>query len=120
MQYLLRHQCNCCTQCILKQHVTRQYCIDTTGGVASTLLLRTYLDLAMLELTTTIERAVVQRDGASFSTGLKDFAKFMVPLSLVNALLKYGQAELALRFRQRLTTHIIDRLEHCKRPLRTQ
>ena len=79
------------------------------GGVAGTLFLRTYLDLAMLELTTSIERAVVQRDGVSFATGLKEYTKFMVPLSLVNALLKYGQAELALRFRQRLTGHIMDR-----------
>ena len=57
-----------------------------TGGVAGTLFLRTYLDLAMLELTTSIERAVVQRDAPCFATGLKEFTKFMVPLSLVNAL----------------------------------
>jgi ABC transporter transmembrane region 2 len=61
------------------------------------------------ELTTTVERAIVQRDGASFGRGLRTFAKFMVPLSIVNALLKYGQSEVALRFRQRLTAHIMDR-----------
>lgn len=79
------------------------------AAVGGMLLLRTYMDLTMLELTTSIERAIVERHSRHFGAGLRAFAKMMVPLSIVNAALKYGQAEVALRFRQRLSTYIMDR-----------
>eukprot|EP00903_Cladosiphon_okamuranus_P014330 g13308.t1 len=78
-------------------------------AVAGLLLARTSLDVVMLNLTTTIERAIVARNKGGFKLGLSRFARLCVPVAVVNSLLKYCQSELSLRFRQRLTEHVMSK-----------
>ncbi|CAM9667803.1 unnamed protein product, partial [Choristocarpus tenellus] len=81
--------------------------VGCLGAVAGLLVARTSLDVVMLNVTTTIEHAIVGRNKAGFTLGILRFARLCVPLAAVNSLLKYFQAELALRFRQRLTEHVL-------------
>ncbi|CAM9106608.1 unnamed protein product [Ascophyllum nodosum] len=81
-------------------------CLVTVAGL---LMARTSLDVVMLNLTTTIERAIVARDKGAFRGGMSRFARMCVPVAVVNSLLKYLQGELSLRFRQRLTAHVISK-----------
>ncbi|CAM9545305.1 unnamed protein product, partial [Hapterophycus canaliculatus] len=78
-------------------------------AVAGLLLARTSLDVVMLNLTTTIERAIVAREKGGFKAGMSRFARLCVPVAVVNSLLKYFQSELSLRFRQRLTEHVMSK-----------
>jgi len=78
-------------------------------SVSGLLVARTYFDLAILELTTRIEgEIIVERSTKGFIRAVVDFIAVMVPVSCVNSLLKYCQYELALRFRKRLTDHLMD------------
>lgn len=45
-------------------------------------------------------------DRAGFRASLARFLRFMVPVSCVNALLKYATKELSLGLRERLTAHL--------------
>ncbi|KAE9033467.1 ATP-binding cassette sub-family D member 3 [Phytophthora rubi] len=74
--------------------------------VAVMLAAKTSFDIVMLQLLTSIERAIVSRSQQEFLHHLRRFMAVMLPLSCVNCLLKYGQSELSLRFRARLTTHL--------------
>jgi hypothetical protein len=56
--------------------------------------------------TTGAERAIVMGDKAGFRASLARFLRFMVPVSCVNALLKYATKELSLGLRERLTAHL--------------
>ncbi|CAM9831486.1 unnamed protein product, partial [Chrysoparadoxa australica] len=79
------------------------------AAVATLLVSRTYCDIKMLHLTTAIEQAIVSRGNASFVKNVGQFARLMVPISCITALLKYSQAELQLAFRTRLTRHVLDK-----------
>lgn len=74
--------------------------------VAVMMLLRTYCDLWMIANTTMMERIIISRNRKEFPVGLLKFLTAMVPIALVNNLLKYGLTELSLRFRTRLTKHL--------------
>lgn len=56
-----------------------------TVTVAGLLLARTSLDVLMLNLTTTIERAIVARNKAGFKGGMSRFARLCVPVAVVNS-----------------------------------
>lgn len=55
------------------------------AAVAALLLARTSLDVVMLNLTTTIERAIVARNKVGFKGGMSRFARFCVPVAVVNS-----------------------------------
>ncbi|CAM9903997.1 unnamed protein product, partial [Ectocarpus sp. 12 AP-2014] len=78
-------------------------------AVAGLLLARTSLDVVMLNLTTTIEHAIVDRSKEGFKRGMSRFVRMCVPIAVVNSVLKYCQSELSLRFRQRLTEHVMSK-----------
>ncbi|KAE8986349.1 ATP-binding cassette sub-family D member 3 [Phytophthora rubi] len=74
--------------------------------VALMLVARTSFDIVVLHTFTAIERAIISRSHAEFARHLRRFVAIMLPMSCVNALLKYGHTELSLRFRTRLTRHL--------------
>lgn len=76
--------------------------------VAALLVVRTYFDLLMLGITTQVESRIIARDSKGFAKGVGRFFMWMLPVAACNSFLKYGQAELALRFRERLTAHLYD------------
>ncbi|GMF33765.1 unnamed protein product [Phytophthora fragariaefolia] len=76
--------------------------------VAVMLAAKTSFDIAVLQLFTSIERAIVSRSLRDFQQHLRRFIAVMLPMSCVNCLLKFGQSELSLRFRARLTQHLYD------------
>jgi len=77
------------------------------GLVAGMLVARTYSDIWHINNGTSIERAIISRDRAGFVRYLTHFLMSMPPIALVNNLLKYGLYELAIRFRARLTKHLM-------------
>ncbi|CAI5741982.1 unnamed protein product [Peronospora destructor] len=81
--------------------------------VAVMLVTRTSFDIVVLHTFTAIERAIISRSRADFWHQLRRFVAIMLPMSCVNSLLKYGHTELSLRFRTRLTRHLLV-LEHVK------
>ncbi|RLO06721.1 hypothetical protein DYB28_007599, partial [Aphanomyces astaci] len=95
--------------------------------VAGLLTARTTFDITILHMMTSIERAMYAPLPLSFhlkpphsiSGSRKDFvhhlSRFllvMLPVSVVNCLLKYGQTELSLRFRTRLSTYLYTKYLH--------
>ena len=74
--------------------------------VAVSMVARTLCDLWMISINTTLERTIITRDSKSFAKNLVRFILSMLPISIVNNLLKYGLEELKMRFRERLTTHL--------------
>mmetsp|Transcript_1791 Transcript_1791/g.2538 ORF Transcript_1791/g.2538 Transcript_1791/m.2538 type:complete len:693 (+) Transcript_1791:35-2113(+) len=76
--------------------------------VASALVSRTYCDLWLLRVTTHIERIIISRNAKAFPRGIMMFLIAMLPIALVNNILKYGLAEMSLRFRTRLTEHLYE------------
>eukprot|EP00002_Diphylleia_rotans_P035942 TRINITY_DN787_c0_g2_i1.p1 TRINITY_DN787_c0_g2~~TRINITY_DN787_c0_g2_i1.p1 ORF type:complete len:670 (-),score=139.49 TRINITY_DN787_c0_g2_i1:443-2452(-) len=74
--------------------------------VAAMMVLRTLCDLWMISNGTAIERSIITRDKASFIKYFFRFVYAMLPISLVNNLLKYGLWQLVVLFRARLTSHI--------------
>ncbi|GLD94721.1 hypothetical protein PINS_up003345 [Pythium insidiosum] len=76
--------------------------------VALLLAARTSFDIQILQIMTSIERAIISRSTDGFLLHLRRFLLVMLPVACVNSLLKYGQTELTLRFRDRLTRHLYD------------
>eukprot|EP00052_Salpingoeca_macrocollata_P009016 m.71102 g.71102 ORF g.71102 m.71102 type:complete len:667 (-) comp16886_c0_seq2:33-2033(-) len=74
--------------------------------VAVLLVCRTSCDVWMIANGTAIERGIISRDGALFKKHLMRFVLAMLPLAMVNNLLKFGLSELTLRFRERLTRYL--------------
>ncbi|KAG7378051.1 ATP-binding cassette sub- D member 3 [Phytophthora pseudosyringae] len=74
--------------------------------VAVLLAAKTSLDVAVLHLFTSIERAIVSRSQRGLVRHLRRFLAIMLPMACVNCLLKYSRSELRLRFRTRLTKHL--------------
>lgn len=80
-----------------------------TALVGATLVVRTLCDVWMIGNGTKIERAIITRDAAAFRHYVLRYASLMLPISVVNQLLKYGLQEMTLRFRARLTEHLYDK-----------
>lgn len=74
--------------------------------VASMLVARTLCDLWMISNTTEIESLIISRNAKEFPKGIFRLLIAMLPIAVVNCLLKYGLQEMALRFRTRLTRHL--------------
>eukprot|EP01094_Clydonella_sp_ATCC50884_P023195 TRINITY_DN5501_c0_g1_i2.p1 TRINITY_DN5501_c0_g1~~TRINITY_DN5501_c0_g1_i2.p1 ORF type:complete len:579 (-),score=247.48 TRINITY_DN5501_c0_g1_i2:1454-3190(-) len=74
--------------------------------VAAMLVARTYCDLWMISNTTQIESLIISRNARDFPKGIVRLLLAMLPIAVVNCLLKYGLGEMALRFRNRLTQHL--------------
>ncbi|XP_012940917.1 ATP-binding cassette sub-family D member 3 [Aplysia californica] len=77
--------------------------------VAFSLVARTYADVWMIGNGTSIERAIIGRNGEDFKNLLFKFIYAMPAISTVNNILKYGLNMLKLRFRMRLSKHLYDR-----------
>ncbi|CAB3986666.1 ATP-binding cassette sub-family D member 3 [Paramuricea clavata] len=77
--------------------------------VAASLLTRTYCDLWMIQNTTSVERSIIGRDFQGFKKNILAFVYRMPLLSIVNNVLKFGLSELELRFRTRLTQHLLSK-----------
>eukprot|EP01112_Ceratiomyxa_fruticulosa_P016659 TRINITY_DN5070_c0_g1_i1.p1 TRINITY_DN5070_c0_g1~~TRINITY_DN5070_c0_g1_i1.p1 ORF type:complete len:656 (+),score=61.24 TRINITY_DN5070_c0_g1_i1:1521-3488(+) len=74
--------------------------------VSASMVLRTMCDLWIIRISTSVERSIIGRDPVGFRYHLFRFFVGMIPVSLVNSLLRYSLSELALRFRTRLTNHL--------------
>jgi ATP-binding cassette subfamily D (ALD) protein 3 len=74
--------------------------------VAAMMVTRTLCDVWQIRNGTSIETAIIARDAKAFRKFLGRFAAMMLPIALVNNLLKLGLNELALCFRARLTRHL--------------
>jgi len=70
-------------------------------------VLRTYCDVWMIDINTTIESSIISRDRVRFFSNLSRFALFLLPIACVNNILKYSLQELNMRFRRRLTKHLL-------------
>lgn len=64
------------------------------------LILRTVFDINIMMLNTSIERSIVNRLIVEFKSLLGSFFMMILPVSGVNCLLKYANAELKMRFRK--------------------
>ena len=73
---------------------------SVAAAVGVTLFLRSLCDLKMVHLITCVESSIVNRKSAAFKKELRNFLGFMVPVSLLNALLGYLVNELALCLRE--------------------
>lgn len=71
--------------------------------IAVSLIARTYCDVWMISMTTTIERTIISKNRDSFKEKISQFLTSMPLIAIVNQLLKYGISELKLRFRTQLT-----------------
>ncbi|ETV92478.1 hypothetical protein, variant [Aphanomyces invadans] len=80
--------------------------------VAGLLTARTTFDITILHMMTSIERAIISGCRKDFIHHLSRFLLVMLPVSVVNCLLKYGQTELSLRFRTRLSTYLYAKYLH--------
>lgn len=74
--------------------------------VGAAMAARTYLDVWMLRNGTTIERAIITANGGLFKRHVLKFAAMMIPIAIVNNILKLGLSELHIRFRERLTKYV--------------
>lgn len=77
------------------------------AAVALAMVARTACDVWMISAQTRIESSIISRNTEGFVTHLTRFVGGMVPIALVNNILKYCLAELHMRFRTRLTRHIL-------------
>lgn len=74
--------------------------------VAISLIARTYADVFMILIGTSIEGSIISGNTTNFGIHLAKYVSAMPFLSLTNNALKYGIDELKLRFRTRLTEHL--------------
>jgi len=74
--------------------------------VAAALLARTYADIYMIQTTTNIESAIVERNMGLFRRRVLTYFMSMPVIALVNNVLKLGLNEVKLRFRARLSEHL--------------
>lgn len=74
--------------------------------VAASLLARTYCDVWMIQSTTSIESAIVERNLGLFRRKLIQYFMSMPVIALVNNVLKLGLNEMKLRFRAKLSEHL--------------
>lgn len=83
---------------------TREFFFVFLVGVC--LVLRSLCDIYLLRITTKIEAIIISRDARGFPAGLAQFLVAVIPVALVNNLLKYSLAEMVMCFRSRLTHHL--------------
>ncbi|XP_021957228.1 ATP-binding cassette sub-family D member 3 [Folsomia candida] len=73
------------------------------------LVVRSCCDLWTIYLGTLLEAAIISGETSSFLQHLKKFALTMPLMSLTNSLLKYSSRQLEIRFRARLTKHLMQK-----------
>ncbi|CAB3405343.1 unnamed protein product [Caenorhabditis bovis] len=76
--------------------------------IAASLLCRTYADVYMIITSTKIEASIIDRNPLLFALEAFKYVLNLPAISVTNALLKFSIAELKLRFRERLSTHLYD------------
>lgn len=76
--------------------------------VAACLLIRTYADMWMIHNGTSIERSIIGHNRSQFFKHLGAFILAMPIISSINNVLKYGICELKLRFRNRLSSYLLE------------
>ncbi|CAI5441286.1 unnamed protein product [Caenorhabditis angaria] len=74
--------------------------------IAVSLLCRTYADVYMIITSTKIEASIIDRNPLLFALEAFKYVLNLPAISVTNALLKFGIAELKLRFRERLSAHL--------------
>ncbi|KAI0877130.1 ABC transporter transmembrane region 2 [Hypoxylon argillaceum] len=73
------------------------------------LVVRTLISLKVAEMDGAIVKALVKGSGKEFLTRIVWWMLIAVPATFTNSMLSYHQAELALKYRTRLTQHIHDK-----------
>jgi ATP-binding cassette, subfamily D (ALD), member 3 len=76
--------------------------------IALLLVARTWADIWSIGVQTRIEASIISRRPDLFVTNIGKFLAGMLPISVVNNVLKYSISELQLRFRQRLTKALLE------------
>jgi len=74
--------------------------------VAGLMIIRTLCDVWQIRNGTSIESSIITRDAKGFRKYIIRFAAAMLPIALVNNMLRYGLNEIALCFRARLSRHL--------------
>uniref|UniRef100_A0A0E9STU3 ABC transmembrane type-1 domain-containing protein n=1 Tax=Anguilla anguilla TaxID=7936 RepID=A0A0E9STU3_ANGAN len=89
--------------------VPRMFCKESGYMflIAAMLVARTYCDVWMIQNGTMIESAIIGRSTKDFKRYLYNFITAMPLIALINNFLKLGLYELKLRFRVRLTKHLL-------------
>lgn len=77
--------------------------------ISSLLVVRSLCEFWTIYLGTRLESAIISGELASFITHLKKFAMTMPLMSLTSSLLKYSTRSLEIRFRSRLTKHVMQK-----------
>eukprot|EP00296_Roombia_truncata_P007545 JP445986.1.p1 GENE.JP445986.1~~JP445986.1.p1 ORF type:complete len:672 (-),score=171.35 JP445986.1:179-2194(-) len=84
------------------------FCAETgyAAMVAASMIARTFCDLWQISNGTSIERAIIARKPELFGKYISRFVMMMLPIALINNLLKYGLWRMSLGFRKRLTNYL--------------
>jgi ABC-type uncharacterized transport system fused permease/ATPase subunit len=77
--------------------------------ISSMLVVRSLCDLWTIYLGTLLESSIISGETSSFINHLKKFAMTMPLMSLTNSIIKYSNRQLEIRFRKRLTTHLMQK-----------
>lgn len=77
--------------------------------VAVLMVARTWADIWSIDVQTKIEASIISRRSDLFIFNIGKFLAGTLPISFVNNALKYALEELHLRFRSRLTKHLMDK-----------
>jgi len=78
-------------------------------AVAILMIARTWADIWSIDVQTKIEASIISRRSDLFIFNIGKFLAGTLPISFVNNALKYTLEELHLRFRNRLTKHLMDK-----------
>jgi ABC-type uncharacterized transport system fused permease/ATPase subunit len=86
--------------------------VGLMGLTTITLIIRSLCDLWTIYLGTLLESAIISGESQSFFQHLKKFAMTMPLMSVTNSVLKYATRQLEIRFRARLTKHLMQKYMH--------
>eukprot|EP01097_Dermamoeba_algensis_P006322 TRINITY_DN3955_c0_g1_i1.p1 TRINITY_DN3955_c0_g1~~TRINITY_DN3955_c0_g1_i1.p1 ORF type:complete len:688 (+),score=132.04 TRINITY_DN3955_c0_g1_i1:38-2065(+) len=92
---------------LLKIAFPSLFCRESLFAVlaAFSMLARTYCDLWLIKNHTHIETVIISRNYQQFFPAVLGFILAMIPISIINNLIKYSLDELALGIRSKLTTY---------------
>ena len=80
--------------------------IGIAAAIAGLLAARTAADLFVIRAQTSLEAAIVMGKPGAFGERMQNFVAAVLPISALNAVLKFALSELRTRARERLTHHL--------------
>lgn len=80
--------------------------LSIAAAIAALLAARTAADLFVIRAQTSLEAAIVMGKPGAFGERMQNFVAAVLPISALNAVLKFALSELRTRARERLTHHL--------------